>query len=53
MPNAIVETKTERIYYLDYLRVIASISVIFLHTAVLIVNARRKLDVDFRLTVSS
>ncbi|MDQ3157971.1 MAG: acyltransferase family protein [Actinomycetota bacterium] len=47
MPNTIVETKTERIYYFDYLRVIASISVIFLHTAVLIVNARRKLDVDF------
>ena len=47
MPNTIVEVKTERIYYFDYLRVVASVSVIVLHTAVLILNAQRKLDVDF------
>ena len=47
MTTTIVEVKTERVYYFDYLRVVASISVIVLHTAVLIVNARRKLDVEF------
>jgi surface polysaccharide O-acyltransferase-like enzyme len=46
VPNTIVEVKTQRIYYFDYLRVLASVSVIVLHTAALILNARRKLDVD-------
>jgi surface polysaccharide O-acyltransferase-like enzyme len=45
--TTLVEVKTERIHYFDHLRVIASVSVIVLHTAVLILNARRKLDVDF------
>lgn len=46
MTTEIERPKVERIYYFDYLRVIASVCVIILHTAALILNARRKLDVD-------
>ncbi len=46
MTTDIDRPKVERIYYFDYLRVVASVGVIVLHTAALILNARRKLDVD-------